>query len=113
MTQISQIRKVIRRCRRLSADDRLRTAKATRELPIMFLGSLEDVKDKARGFEVGANDYLTWFPSTKTRRTWRPTRIPAQAPGRNGRCSTNSWLETTNTVYRLTKVPGAKVTVEG
>lgn len=40
-------------CRRLRATD------ATRELPIMFLSSLEDVKDKARGFEVGANDYLT------------------------------------------------------
>jgi sigma-B regulation protein RsbU (phosphoserine phosphatase) len=38
---------------------RLRSAQATRELPIMFLSSLEDVKDKARGFEVGANDYLT------------------------------------------------------
>jgi len=38
---------------------RLRTAEATRELPIMFLSSLEDVKDKARGFEVGGNDYLT------------------------------------------------------
>jgi len=38
---------------------RLRAAEATRELPIMFLSSLEDVKDKARGFEVGANDYLT------------------------------------------------------
>jgi sigma-B regulation protein RsbU (phosphoserine phosphatase) len=25
----------------------------------MFLSSLEDVKDKARGFEVGGNDYLT------------------------------------------------------
>src|SRR5262249_53615360 len=38
---------------------RLRAAEGTRELPIMFLSSLEDVKDKARGFEVGANDYLT------------------------------------------------------
>jgi phosphoserine phosphatase RsbU/P len=38
---------------------RLRAADATRELPIMFLSSLEDVKDKARGFEVGGNDYLT------------------------------------------------------
>jgi sigma-B regulation protein RsbU (phosphoserine phosphatase) len=38
---------------------RLRAAEATRELPIMFLSSLEDVKDKARGFEVGGNDYLT------------------------------------------------------
>jgi sigma-B regulation protein RsbU (phosphoserine phosphatase) len=38
---------------------RLRAAEATRELPVMFLSSLEDVKDKARGFEVGGNDYLT------------------------------------------------------
>ena len=34
-------------------------AGSTRELPIMFLSSLEDVQDKARGFEVGGNDYLT------------------------------------------------------
>ena len=38
---------------------RLRMAEATRELPIMFLSSLEDVHDKTRGFEVGGNDYLT------------------------------------------------------
>jgi serine phosphatase RsbU (regulator of sigma subunit) len=38
---------------------RLRAAEETRELPVMFLSSLEDVKDKARGFEVGGNDYLT------------------------------------------------------
>jgi len=38
---------------------RLRAAETTRDLPIMFLSSLEDVKDKARGFEVGGNDYLT------------------------------------------------------
>jgi sigma-B regulation protein RsbU (phosphoserine phosphatase) len=38
---------------------RLRGAEATRDLPVMFLSSLEDVKDKARGFEVGGNDYLT------------------------------------------------------
>jgi sigma-B regulation protein RsbU (phosphoserine phosphatase) len=37
----------------------LRATEATRELPIMFLSSLEDVNDKARGFEVGGNDYLT------------------------------------------------------
>ncbi len=37
----------------------LRAAASTRELPIMFLSSLEDVQDKARGFEVGGNDYLT------------------------------------------------------
>ena len=34
-------------CRRLRADP------ATRELPIMFLSSLEDAQDKARGFELG------------------------------------------------------------
>jgi PleD family two-component response regulator len=33
---------------------RLRAADATREVPVMFLSSLEDVKDKARGFEAGA-----------------------------------------------------------
>ena len=38
---------------------RLRAAPATRDLPVMFLSSLEDVKDKAKGFELGANDYLT------------------------------------------------------
>ena len=38
---------------------RLRAAEATRELPIMFLSSLEDVKNKTLGFEVGGNDYLT------------------------------------------------------
>jgi sigma-B regulation protein RsbU (phosphoserine phosphatase) len=40
-------------CRRLRAQD------STRELPVMFLSSLEDVTNKARGFEVGGNDYLT------------------------------------------------------
>jgi sigma-B regulation protein RsbU (phosphoserine phosphatase) len=40
-------------CRRLRADP------ATRDIPVMFLSSLEDVKDKAKGFELGANDYLT------------------------------------------------------
>ncbi len=37
----------------------LRAREATRELPVMFLSALEDVKDKAHGFEVGGNDYLT------------------------------------------------------
>src|SRR4029453_6188093 len=40
-------------CRRLPADP------ATPETPVMFLRSLEDVQDQARGFELGANDYLT------------------------------------------------------
>ncbi len=38
---------------------RLRASESTKDLPIMFLSSLEDVQDKARGFEIGANDYLT------------------------------------------------------
>jgi sigma-B regulation protein RsbU (phosphoserine phosphatase) len=37
---------------------RIRAAEATKEIPVMFLSSLEDVKDKARGFEAGGNDYL-------------------------------------------------------
>ncbi len=37
----------------------LRAQPALRELPIMFLSALEDVTNKTRGFEVGANDYLT------------------------------------------------------
>jgi len=38
---------------------RLRASEQTRDIPVMFLTSLEDVQDKARGFEIGANDYLT------------------------------------------------------
>ncbi len=37
----------------------LRSREATREVPIMFLSALEDVRNKAHGFEVGGNDYLT------------------------------------------------------
>jgi sigma-B regulation protein RsbU (phosphoserine phosphatase) len=37
----------------------LRARELTREVPVMFLSALEDVQDKARGFEVGGNDYLT------------------------------------------------------
>jgi len=37
----------------------LRSRDATREVPVMFLSALEDVKNKAHGFEVGGNDYLT------------------------------------------------------
>jgi sigma-B regulation protein RsbU (phosphoserine phosphatase) len=37
---------------------RLRAATATREIPVMFLSALEEVKNKAEGFEVGGNDYL-------------------------------------------------------
>jgi sigma-B regulation protein RsbU (phosphoserine phosphatase) len=38
---------------------RLRAHEPTREVPVMFLSSLEDVQNKAQGFEVGGNDYLT------------------------------------------------------
>ena len=38
---------------------RLRASEPTREVPVMFLSSLEDVANKAQGFEVGGNDYLT------------------------------------------------------
>jgi len=35
---------------------RLRATEATREIPVVFLSSLDDVRNKARGFEVGGND---------------------------------------------------------
>ena len=38
---------------------RLRQMPDTAEVPIMFLSSLEEVQNKTRGFEAGANDYLT------------------------------------------------------
>jgi sigma-B regulation protein RsbU (phosphoserine phosphatase) len=38
---------------------RLRARAETREVPVMFLSSLEEVQSKALGFEVGGNDYLT------------------------------------------------------
>jgi sigma-B regulation protein RsbU (phosphoserine phosphatase) len=38
---------------------RIRAKEAWRELPVMFLSSLEDARDKARGFEAGGNDYVT------------------------------------------------------
>jgi len=38
---------------------RLRERPETAEVPIMFLSSLEEVQNKTRGFEAGANDYLT------------------------------------------------------
>lgn len=38
---------------------RLRTAPNTKEIPVMFLSSLDEVKSKTLGFEVGGNDYLT------------------------------------------------------
>jgi phosphoserine phosphatase RsbU/P len=38
---------------------KLREMPETAEVPIMFLSSLEEVQNKTRGFEAGANDYLT------------------------------------------------------
>src|SRR6478736_9267368 len=38
---------------------RMRQMPETAEVPIMFLSSLEEVRNKTRGFEAGANDYLT------------------------------------------------------
>ena len=38
---------------------RLRQMPETAEVPIIFLSSLEDVQNKSRGFEAGANDYVT------------------------------------------------------
>jgi|RhiMethySRZTD1v2_1073278.scaffolds.fasta_scaffold03143_19 sigma-B regulation protein RsbU (phosphoserine phosphatase) len=40
-------------CRRLKLDSR------TRDIPVVFLTSLDEVRDKARGFEAGAADYIT------------------------------------------------------
>lgn len=38
---------------------RMRGMQETADVPIVFLSSLEDAQDKARGFEAGANDYVT------------------------------------------------------
>ncbi len=38
---------------------RLRAMPETAEMPIIFLSSLEEVQNKTRGFEAGANEYLT------------------------------------------------------
>lgn len=38
---------------------RMREMPETADVPIMFLSSLEEVQNKTRGFEMGANDYLT------------------------------------------------------
>ena len=38
---------------------RMRQMPETADVPIMFLSSLEEVQNKTRGFEAGANDYLT------------------------------------------------------
>ena len=38
---------------------RIRATEAWRDIPVMFLSSLEDARDKAHGFEAGGNDYFT------------------------------------------------------
>jgi sigma-B regulation protein RsbU (phosphoserine phosphatase) len=38
---------------------RLREMPQTHEVPVIFVSSLEEVQNKTRGFEAGANDYLT------------------------------------------------------
>jgi len=38
---------------------RLRADPGTHDLPVMFLSALEDAANKAKGFELGANDYLS------------------------------------------------------
>ena len=40
-------------CRRLKTDER------TRKIPVMFVTSMDEVKDETKGFEVGAVDYIT------------------------------------------------------
>ena len=37
----------------------MRANEAWRDIPVMFLSSLEDARDKAQGFEAGGNDYVT------------------------------------------------------
>src|SRR6476659_5693798 len=40
-------------CEKLKADP------ATRDIPVLFMTALADVKDRLRGFSLGAADYLT------------------------------------------------------
>jgi diguanylate cyclase (GGDEF)-like protein len=39
--------------------DELKTANATRNIPIIFVTAMDDMEDEARGLEVGAIDYIT------------------------------------------------------
>jgi len=43
----------IETCRRLKADAR------TRDVPVIFMSALDDLRDKTSGFEAGAVDYIT------------------------------------------------------
>jgi len=38
---------------------RLRETAGTSDVPVIFLSSLDDARDKAKGFEAGGNDYVT------------------------------------------------------
>ena len=38
---------------------RLKADRTTREIPVIFLTALSEIGDKARGFELGAVDYIT------------------------------------------------------
>ena len=40
-------------CKRLKQDER------TRDIPIIFISALQDVKDKVRGFNVGGVDFIS------------------------------------------------------
>ena len=61
---------------------RLRKERATSEVPIIILSALSDEKDKRRGRECGANEYLTKpFDPDQLMNT-----LSAHA-GRNGSCS--------------------------
>jgi two-component system sensor histidine kinase/response regulator len=58
----------------------LRAAPATRELPIVFLTTKNDVEDIVRGFEIGANDYVSkpFHPSELRARVRTHTTLRAQ-----------------------------------
>src|SRR4030095_15391985 len=58
---------------------RLRRMPETAEVPIMFLSSLEEVQNKTRGFEAGANDFLT--KPFETRTGEGPIHVPSVARG--------------------------------
>ncbi|MCB0115557.1 MAG: hybrid sensor histidine kinase/response regulator [Caldilineaceae bacterium] len=40
-------------CRQLKQDER------TRDVPVLFISALDDVRDRVKGFQVGAADYIT------------------------------------------------------
>ena len=58
---------------------RLRQMPETAEVPIIFLSSLEEVQNKSRGFEAGANDYVT--KPFEPARSEGPGALAAQGEG--------------------------------